>query len=136
MARGKPLSPDIRELIGKYIQEGKSRYFIAKTLKLPYSTVKSAAKNYLTRGSTKCLKKTGRSPSVSVRELRVLRRIIKKNRRATASEITANWNSEVKRQISVSTCSRHMKKMGYSFYKVNSFDIFLYAVWLDLLNKF
>lgn len=44
MTKGVPLNEDICQIIVKYIQEGKSRYFIAEALKL---TVKWAVQNYI-----------------------------------------------------------------------------------------
>lgn len=75
-------------------------------------------KNYLAHGTIKCLKKTGRRSLVSLWKLRILKRIIKKNRRECASEITAIWNKEMKVEHFVSTCSRQLKGMGYRVSKV------------------
>ncbi|KAF2885436.1 hypothetical protein ILUMI_20716 [Ignelater luminosus] len=130
MAREKPVHDEIRKIIENYSKEGRSCYYVAKTLKIPYSTVKTISSNYVLRGSMKCKRKTGRPLTVNARDLRTRQGIIKKNRRASASELSVLWGKALGRRVSVSTCSRKMKKLGYSFYKV--YLIMAYAIFTPL----
>lgn len=116
MARGKPVTEDVRKLIITSNKNGKSAYQIAKDLSLPRSTIQTIIEHHRKHGTVSCLKKTGRSRITSKAENRILRRIIKKNRRARAGELTVLWRDAIKKNISVDTCKRVMKRMGYGFY--------------------
>lgn len=118
MARGVALSRDLRESIIKAFQTGLSSYKIAKNFSLPRSSVQNIITKYKNSGNVEIGKKTGRPTIAKPRDCRVLKKIIKENRRQTAAAITVEWKSRIKKNISVDTCKRTMKKLGYSFYKV------------------
>lgn len=116
MGRGKPLSEDVRKIIISSCKSGKSAYKIAEDLHLARSTVQSIIQHYKKTGKISSLKKTGRPRITTPAENRVLKKIIKKNRRARAGELTVKWREMIKKDVSVDTCKRVMKRMGYGFY--------------------
>lgn len=116
MGRGKPVGEELRKRIVCGIEAGKSSYQISKDLTLPRSTVQSIIQHYKKNGNTSCLKKTGRPRITSEAENRILKKIIKKNRRARAGELTVHWRDMIDKDVSVDTCKRVLKRMGYGFY--------------------
>lgn len=116
MARGKPVPEEVRKIIISHNNKGKSTYQISKDLSLPRSTIQTIIEHHRKHGTVSCLKKTGRPRITSKAENRILRKIIKKNRRARAGELTVLWRDAIKKNISVDTCKRVLKKMGYGFY--------------------
>ena len=119
MPRGKPVCEEIRSLIIKFHKDGKSGRKISEELKIPRTTVQDIIKLLKIKGKIEQGKKTGRKVSFSAQDLRALKKIILKNRRASAAEITLDWNLMCISTVSVSTCSRAVKKLGYNFYKVS-----------------
>lgn len=117
MVRGKPLSEDLRIAIVNANKNGKSCRKIAHEFCLPSSTVQDIVKNFKTTKSVKIGLKTGRPPLTSARDLRTLKKIVKSNRRVNISEVTANFREMAKNTVSVSTCSRALKKIGIKSYK-------------------
>ncbi|KAF2895639.1 hypothetical protein ILUMI_10537 [Ignelater luminosus] len=63
------------------------------------------------------MKKAGRPSIISNADRRSLKRIIKVNWRSNTREITVLWRDAIKKQISVTTTKRQIKKIGYRFYK-------------------
>lgn len=119
MPRGKPVCEEIRSLIIKSHMDGKSGRKISEEVKIPRTTVQDIIKLFKNTGKIGLGKKTGRNCSFSAQDLRALKKIVLKNRRATAAEITLEWNLMCKSTVSVSTCTRAVKKLGYKFYKVS-----------------
>ncbi|CAH2106751.1 unnamed protein product [Euphydryas editha] len=107
MDRGKPVCEELRKRIVCGVDAGKSSYQISKDLILPRSTVQSIIQDYKKNRTTSRLKKTGRPRITSAAENRILKKIIKNNRSARAGE------------VSVDTCNRVLKRMGYGFYTAN-----------------
>ena len=116
MARGVALSQDLRNLIIKAFKEGKSSYQIAKNLFIARSSVQNIISLFKKTGDVKLKRKTGRPSIAKPADYRALKRIIVKNRRETAAAITVEWRNHLKKDISVDTCKRSMKKIGYKFY--------------------
>lgn len=116
MARGKPIAEEVRKIIISSNNNGKSAYQIAKDLLLPRSSVQSIIQHHKKNGSVSILKKCGRPRITSDADNRALKKIIKKNRRARAGEITLLWREMIKKDVSVDTCKRALKRMGYGFY--------------------
>lgn len=118
MVRGVALSRDLRESINKAFETGLSSYKIAKQFNLPRSSIRNIISKFKNSGNVEIGKKTGRPPIAKPRDCRVLKKIIKENRRQTAAAITVQWRERIKKSVSVDTCKRTMKKIGYKFYKV------------------
>lgn len=116
MGRGKPIGEELRKIIISSQNAGKSCYKISKELMLPRSTVQSIVQHYKKTGQISCLKKTGRPRMTSDAENRVLKKLIRSNRRARAGELTVQWRDMIHKDVSVDTCKRVLKRMGYSFY--------------------
>lgn len=118
MARGKSLSKDLRSSIIKSHIKGASVRQISSTHSIPRSTVQDIIKLYKKTGNVAEKKKTGRPSTVSNADRRSLRRIVKVNRRSNTREITVLWRDAIKKDVSVSTTKRQIRKIGYKFYKV------------------
>lgn len=116
MARGKPIADEVRKIIIHSNNNGKSAYQIAKNLSLPRSTVQTIIEHYRKNGTVKCLKIPGRPRITSAAENRVLKKIIKNNRRARAGGLTLKWREMIHKDVSVDTCKRVVKRLGYRFY--------------------
>lgn len=116
MARGKPVSQEVRKIIISYSNNGKSTYQISKDLSLPRSTIQTIIEHHRKYGIVTCLKKSGRPRITTKAENRILKKIIKENRRARAGELTVLWRDAIKKDVSVDTCKRVMRRMGYGFY--------------------
>lgn len=116
MGRGKPITEEVRKIIIANSESGKSTYQIAKNLLLPRSTIQSIIQHYKKNATVSCLKRIGRPRLTSEAENRVLKKIIKKNRRARAGELTVQWRDMIQKDVSVDTCKRVLKRMGYGFY--------------------
>lgn len=89
-----------------------SAYDIANNLGISRSTVRNIINLFKRTGNTKPLKKTGRPTIASDRDRRILRKIVKKDRRSTAASITLEWKHLIKKQVSRDTCIREIKKNG------------------------
>lgn len=120
MPRGKALSVDLRKAIIAASSQAKSTYTISKEFNLPRSTVQDIVSLNKRTGSVEIRKKPGRPLLTTRAERRILKKIVKKDRRATAADITVQWKRHIKKDLSVDTCKRALKKLGYDFYKVRN----------------
>lgn len=118
MARGKPLSIDIRKLIIDYNKKGESKHKIAKILSISRSTVRSVIKNFETTKDLLPRVKCGRKSKFSPADMRYLERIITKNRRASSIEIASELSQSAKKTVSSRHCQRLIKRLNYGFYTV------------------
>lgn len=119
MVRGKPMSEDLRKSIVSAHVDGVSGRQIAKNLKISRSTVRNIISLFKREGSIKTKVKCGRTSKISQRNYRVLRKLIQQDRRVSSRELAVKWGETIGKQISKDTCLRHVKKLGYSFYKVS-----------------
>lgn len=119
MSRGKALSDDLRKVILNLSALGKSGCEIAKTLGLSRYTVRDIIKFHKKTGFMARKPPFKRSSSITNAELRILGRLVKKNRRANSTALTALWNETISKNYSKYTLLRAIKRMGYNFYKVN-----------------
>jgi len=79
MARGKPVSVELRKLIINWHDAGKSYGQIAKEIYLPRPTVVNIIKHFKKIGSVDSLvNKRGRKSQLTTRDYRVLNKIVKK----------------------------------------------------------
>lgn len=128
MVRGRPISADMRKLIVKLSQEGKSGHNIAAIIGISRSSVRNIINLFKKTRAVIGKPRPGRNKSVSGADLKVLGRIIKRNRRLRVSENLTEWRKSIKNNVSRSTCLRYIKSLGYSFYKVNIKRNFTYFV--------
>lgn len=122
MVRGKSLSSDLREVIINLTNSGHSCGNIADRLQLSRHTVRNIVKLYKTTGSIQRKPNLGRTSNIIPSDLRALRRIIKRNRRANCGELSVEWNRVIGKNFSRSTCLRAIKKIGFNFYKVRTYS--------------
>lgn len=120
MVRGKALSSDLRNVIIESWKNGISYKTISENLYLSKSTVQYIVSRFKLTGNIKVKKKSGCPRKTSSHDDRALRRIIKHSRRDTTAEIKNSWENHIRKQISLMTCRRRMKEMGYGFYKVKT----------------
>nr|CAH7717710.1 unnamed protein product [Callosobruchus chinensis] len=96
---------------------------IAKNLNIPQGTIRSIISRFKENGNVKIKPKPGRSSKVTKRDKRVLRALIKQDRRAPSRELAIKWADAIGNHVSKDTCLRNLKKMGYGFYKVGTYKI-------------
>lgn len=118
MARGKPLSIDIRKLIIDFNKKGENNHEISRILSIPRSTVRSVIKNFQSTRDLAPKVKCGRRSKFSPADMRCLGRIITSNRRASSVEIASKLSQSSKKKVSSRHCQRLIKKLNYGFYTV------------------
>jgi hypothetical protein len=64
---GKELGTEMKEIVWKLSEEGKTISYVADLLEIPKSTIGDRKKRYMERGSVKILKRSGRPSSVTTR---------------------------------------------------------------------
>lgn len=118
MARGKPLSSDLRTKVLTLHDKGFSLKSIADRLILSRSTVQYVIKNFNSTKSIAPKPKTGRKPATTSAENRLLNRIVRNDRRSTTVNIKNQWETSIGKTLSTQTCRRRIKSLGYNYYKV------------------
>lgn len=93
-------------------EQGKSQVEIAKTLKCSRQSVQYAIERFSATGSHTNRHRTGRKRITTDREVRMLVRESFKNRRKTASDLTAELSAEIKRPISARATRRRLQEAG------------------------
>jgi transposase len=119
MVRGKSLSKDLRLSIITAHNKGMSGRKISISHTIPRSTVQDIINLYEKTGKVEERKKTGRPSTITYANKRALRKIIKTSRRSNVKDITVLWRDAIKKDVSLSTTKRTIRKIGYKFYKVN-----------------
>lgn len=120
MARGKPISAEIRYLVVEKVSSGKSYGEISSDLKLPRSTVQSIVQNYKKNGNCNTsVANRGRVSKITPRDTRVLANIIKQDRRSSIRNIASEWSQSIGKTVKREWTRQQMKKIGYGFYKVS-----------------
>lgn len=99
MGRGVALCKDLRERIVHLTKEGLSYKKISENLIISKSTVQYIIKNYKTTSSTSTKPQKGANPKTSLADDRALKRIIRENRRESASDIKRKWQQSIGKKI-------------------------------------
>jgi transposase len=86
---------------------------IADILKIPKSTVQYVIKQYRDEGMVSTASRSGRPPLLSEQDERQLVRTARKNRQATLSEITEEFNKSLTVSASSRTIQRNLHIQGY-----------------------
>lgn len=115
MARGSPLSSDLRNSIIHAHKNGNSTHKIGRDFNLPRTTVQGIINNNKKRGNNDIGIKSGRPRIANDFDRRTLRRLIKQKRFSTASSLNDRWRASIKKGVPKSTCIREVKKLGYKF---------------------
>ncbi|KAF2900509.1 hypothetical protein ILUMI_05676 [Ignelater luminosus] len=97
MPRNKALSADLRKGILNLSAESNSGCRIAKTLGLTRYTVQDIIKYHRETGLIAAKQRFKRSSAITDAELRILGRLVKKDRRASFTALTAVWNESMKK---------------------------------------
>lgn len=118
MVRGKPLSEDLRKSIICAHNDGISGCNIAKNLRISRYTVRNIIRLFKKEGNVTRKVRTGRISKITKRDRRVLRNLIRQDRRVSSRELASKWGNAIQMRVSKDTCLRHLKTMGYGFYKV------------------
>jgi transposase len=91
---------------------GTKKAEISRVTGKSYSTVTRTINRYETTGSVTPKKRLGPSPILKDRDLRVLERIVKKNRNATLQAITNEFNQGYEIKVSKHTIRRRLHDLG------------------------
>nr|CAH7733228.1 unnamed protein product [Callosobruchus chinensis] len=114
------ISEDLPFLLCLAHKNGLSGNIIAKNLNIPQGTIRSIISRFKENGNVQITPKPGRSSKVTKRDKRVLRALIKQDRRAPSRELVIKWADAIGKHVSKDTCLRNLKKMGYGFHKVGT----------------
>ncbi|XP_065650293.1 uncharacterized protein LOC136078448 [Hydra vulgaris] len=101
MPKGKPISVEKRTAILTLLQEGYTVRKIAEILNLSKSTVSYTIRRYRESGSLEDRNRPGPSRITTKTDDRRIKIISKRNRMLTAPQITAIFNSDQKKKVSV-----------------------------------
>jgi transposase len=109
MVKKRELTPEERNIIVEMRSNNMTYRAIAEATGIPHTTVQSVIKRYTISGTVNSIPRKGRRPILSTRDLRKLKVIVTKNRRATLSEI----KEELPANISTKTIGRMLIQLGY-----------------------
>ena len=106
--------PDgVREAICKMFQNGVKVSEIARNLSMSSSTVYNIVQQLKKTGESSKQKWHGRKPKLSIRQQRILGRMISANRKVPKQKILNEFNSGSEVKISMRTFERYSKKFGF-----------------------
>ena len=89
---------------------------ISKILQLPKSTVQYIIARWKKYGTTKNCSRTGRPRKVQPREMRCLKRTLRKNRWTSLRSITSEFNTTIQKKLSCKTVRRRIADLGFKSY--------------------
>uniref|UniRef100_A0A9J8B2T7 Tc1-like transposase DDE domain-containing protein n=1 Tax=Cyprinus carpio carpio TaxID=630221 RepID=A0A9J8B2T7_CYPCA len=117
MGRGSPIPPMLRRKIVAQYQKGVSQRKIAKSLKLPSSTVHNIIQSFRESGTISVRKGQDRKTILDARDLRALRRHCITYRNATVMEITTWAQEYFQKTLSVNTIHRAIHRCRLKLYR-------------------
>lgn len=109
----KEISGEVRELVVKCHQEGKSQYQVAEIFDIPRATVQSILKKFKQHGSVENRSGRGRKRLFTQRDENKLSRIVKENRRRSLQDITTIINEDKDHRFCTKTIQRKLSGLGY-----------------------
>ena len=112
--KSKELSTETKELIVK-LHRKKERSYISDLLDIPWSTIDSVVKKYLSTGTVENQPWKGRQKLFITLDEIGLNRLVKKHRRAPLHEITTTFNDNQQHSFSSRTISRKLASEGYKW---------------------
>ncbi|XP_065658597.1 uncharacterized protein LOC136083116 [Hydra vulgaris] len=110
MPKGKPISVEKRTAILTLLQEGYTVRKIAEKLNLSKSTISYTICRYREPGSLEDRNRPGPSRITTKTDDRRIKIISKRSRMLTAPQITAIFNCDREKKVSVSTIKRRLQK--------------------------
>lgn len=111
MVRGKSISEDVRNIIVRLSNSGKSYSEIGNLLNVSKYSVANIIQLYNRTGAIVKKPKLGKKSGILEVHKRTLRRIISKNRRCSYGDLSILWTTAIGRKMSKSTCHRTASKM-------------------------
>ena len=115
----KELSSELREqIIGAYHVESNASVIVS-TLAIPKQTVRDTINRFKKTGSPHPVKRTGRPKNLSERDQRSLKRIVKKDRKASLIKITNQPNAYINNSIhfnNFNTTRNYIKLLSFELY--------------------
>ncbi|XP_062574811.1 uncharacterized protein LOC134236654 [Saccostrea cucullata] len=111
--RGRELTIDEKKTVISLIESGLKAVKVAELLHLNSSTICRFLKRFRERGDVENKPRSGRPPSMTVRDHTALSRIVKKDRRKTLTEITNEYNRSVPNSVSKRNIQRELHRQQY-----------------------
>ncbi|GBL61555.1 hypothetical protein AVEN_70431-1 [Araneus ventricosus] len=112
MARGRATDLAVRNQIIQQHQNGISQRQISRTFRLTQSTECSIIKRFTTTGNSRPGKASGRTLTLSDREVRLFRRHIRKNRHKAVADLVTWTRQSFVKTISETSTHRYIKRRG------------------------
>jgi transposase len=110
----KELSTDVRKLIIDSYQNNGNISYLARSLGIPRSTIKSVIKKFETYGHVENRSGRGRKQLFTDRAKNQLSRIVKDNRRRILNDITSIFNEGRDHKFCSRTVREKIKDLGYN----------------------
>src|SRR5215471_9607102 len=108
----KELDPETRErIVGMYLANVPTKVII-ETVDKPKSTVYETIKRFKDSGSAQPAKRPGRPRKLTVRDQRVVVKVVKANRSAPLARVTERINVRLSTTLSPSTTRRYIRRLG------------------------
>lgn len=111
--RRRELPVQVRELIIKLWNEGKTMRDIGNTIGKPHATVQRIINNFKEKGNVLTKPRSGRPKALNDREERAVIRMVKVTPKITAPKIAIMVSTPFKKNISSKTVQNILKRAGY-----------------------
>ena len=109
---GKELTREQKEIIVQLSNSGFSSYKIEGMTEINSRTVQKFLKRVRERGNVENLPRSGSRRKTTPRDVRILYRSIKSNRRQTLKDVTIRFTARTGYSVSTRTVSRRLLKMA------------------------
>lgn len=107
------MSIEVKDMVWKLLQDGKTITYVAKTLCIPRSTITSIKRRVELQGSMENFPIQGRKSIVSTRDYQKLEGLVKSHRRENLKDITDSFNENRERSVSKWTVQLYLHKNGF-----------------------
>ena len=125
----KPLSPDLRQRIITALDTDASQKAIAERFDVSLSSVERLAAKKRQGLDLKPKLTSGRKRLVSEEKLPAFKQLVKSRKAWTAGQLAEAWYQQQGKSLSVSTITRMLKKLDFSFKKSPD------ALWIETKKK-
>lgn len=92
--KAKEFSNEVKEMVWKMLEDGKTITYVSETFGIPRSTISSLKKRVERRGSIENIPRRGRKSTMTSRDYRILERLVKTHRRESLKDITNLMKTE------------------------------------------
>lgn len=107
------MSIEVKEMVWKLLQDGKTITYGAKTLCIPRSTITCFKKRVERQSSMENIPIQGRKSIVSTRDYQKLEGLVKSHRRENLKDITDSFNENRERSVSKWTAQLYLHNNGF-----------------------